>query len=342
MSDVRKETGQRINREILICDSEEAYVKKLAEVLMLKKEITAGVRICSSLELVDKLLEIGQVQVLLISEEIPYEKRRQAFSGRRIVLTRRQCTDLGKEERELRKYQPADQLTAEILQCFQDEPFSMPCAGIRKGRILGVYSPIHRIGKTTFALKMGKLLAERENVLYLNLEEYAGIGGYFRDGEVQNLSHLLYYAKQESGDISVRIASMVRQMGNLDYIPPMKVWTDLKSVTAAEWESLFERLTRQSVYDTVLLDIGNIVADTFEILRMCDWILLPQAEDVYAKAKLAQYHYMLNVLRIQELEVHTIYVDMNKTVRQAVKDACEELEKRTGKERVHAAGGTTA
>ena len=174
------------------------------------------------------------------------------------------------------------------------------------------------------------------------MEEYAGIGGYFRDGEVQNLSHLLYYAKQESDDISVRIASMVRQMGNMDYIPPMKVWTDLKSVTAKEWQSFFDRLTGQSVYDTVILDIGDIVSDTFEVLRMCNWVLVPQADDVYAKAKMNQYRYMLNVLRIQDLELRTIYVDMNKTVRQAVKDTVGELEKRTGKERVHAAGGTAS
>ena len=46
---------QRINNELLICDSEEAYVKKLAEVLLLKKEVTAGVRICSSPELMQKM-----------------------------------------------------------------------------------------------------------------------------------------------------------------------------------------------------------------------------------------------------------------------------------------------
>ena len=65
--------------------------------MLLKREVTAGVRICSSLEMMDKLLEIGQVQVLLISEEIPYEERKQAFAGKRIVLTRQHCTDLGEE-----------------------------------------------------------------------------------------------------------------------------------------------------------------------------------------------------------------------------------------------------
>lgn len=308
----------------------------------MKKEVTAGVRTCSSMEMMERMLGTGQVQVLLISDEVPYEKRRQVFAGRRIVLTRQHCADLGAEERELRKYQTADRLTAEILQVFQEEPFLMSGAGRGECRVLGVYSPIHRIGKTTFALKLGKLLAERENVLYLNLETYAGMGGYFREQDTKNLSHLLYYAKQDKGDISVRTASIVRQMGKMDYVPPLKVWTDLKSVTTEEWKLLFGKLAGESIYDTLILDIGDAVDGVFELLQMCDRILLPYEEDVYAKSKLAQYRYMMNVLGFQELDRKTIYADMSKNMRQAVKDAVRELKEGTGKERVHAAGRTAS
>lgn len=308
----------------------------------MKKEVTVGVRICSSMEMMERMLGTSQVQVLLISEEVPYEKRRQASAGRRIVLTRQHCTDLGAEERELRKYQTAERLTAEILQVFQEEPFLMQSASRGKCRILGVYSPVHRIGKTTFALKLGKLLAEKENVLYLNLETYAGMGGYFREQDTKNLSHLLYYAKQDKDDISMRIASIVRQMGKMDYIPPLKVWTDLKSVSVEEWGLLFEKLSTQSIYDTLILDIGDVVDGVFEMLRMCDRIVLPYEEDVYAKAKMAQYRYMLNVLGFQELDGKTVYVDMAKNMRQAVKDAVQELKESKGKERVHAAGRTAS
>ena len=96
----RKGAEQRIDREILICDPEEEYVRRLAEALLLKKEVTAGVRICSSPEMVQELLKIGLIKVLLISEDVPYEKRKQIFTGKRIILTRQHCVDLGEEERE--------------------------------------------------------------------------------------------------------------------------------------------------------------------------------------------------------------------------------------------------
>ena len=302
----RKGAEQRIDREILICDLEEENVRRLAEALLLKKEVTAGVRICSSPEMVQELLKIGLIKVLLISEDVPYEKRKQIFTGKRIILTRQHCVDNG------------------------------------NGRILGVYSPVHRIGKTTFSLKLGKALAQSEEVLYLNLETYAGMGGYFRDQDAPDLANVLYYAKQERDDIGIRIASMVKRMGDLDYIPPMKVWTDLRAVHTEEWKTLFERLISQSVYRVIILDIGNGMEDVFQLLRLCDQILMPCAEDVYAMAKIAQYQHMLKVLRYQELESRTMYINMGKNMRQTVKETVELLKESTEKRFFYAEGRTTS
>lgn len=295
------------------------------------------------MDMVERLLEIGQIKVLLISEEIPYEKRRQIFKGKRIILTRSSCADLGEEETELRKYQSVDVISAEILRAFQETSETpLPFVKRKKGRLIAVYSPIHRIGKTTFALKLGKRMAEKENVLYLNLETYAGMGGYFRDENIQNLSHLLYYAKQDQDDISVRIASMVKRMGNLDYIPPMQVWTDLRSVESKEWMSFFEKLSEQSIYDVIILDMGNNVENVFDMLGICDVVLLPYTNDVYGDAKLKQYKYMIHVLGYQELERRTLCIDMNVPPRQSVKAALNELEKWRGRDRNYASGERTS
>lgn len=300
-------------------------MKKLAEILLLKKEVTAGVRTCSSLDFVGKTLEIANVKVLLISDEVPYEERKQLFAGKRIVLTKDRCADLGTEETELMKYQSIDKLTEVIVQAFFENSFQLAKRGGHRGTLIGIYSPVHRIGKTTFALKLGKELSEEENVLYMNLETYAGIGGYFRGKEMQDLSHLLYYSRQENDAIGVRITSIVQQMGNLDYVPPMKMGTDLKTVSMQEWKALFEKLSEQSIYESIIIDIGDSVQNIFEMLEMCDWILIPFADDVYAKAKMQQWKYTLNMLKMQELELKSIYVNMKKSVRQAVADVVEEL-----------------
>lgn len=322
----------RISEELLIYDSEEAYVRKLAEVLLLKREITAGVRTCSSLNYMEKLLEKGKIRVLLISDEVPYERRKQLFAGKRIVLTKKHCADLGEEETELVKYQSIDKLAEVILRCFAESMNGRFRSGGSKGRVIGVYSPIHRIGKTTFALKVGKELAEDENVLYLNLEICAGMGGYFRDGEdVSDLSHLLYYTKQESDAIGVRIAAIIQRMGNLDYVPPMKVGVDLRTISVKEWKSLLELILERSIYETILIDMGDSLEDIFGMLQLCDWVFIPYAEDIYSMAKLEQWRYMLQVLKKRDQEQRYLYINMEQSIRRAVTEAVELLKEKEGK-----------
>lgn len=292
--------------------------------------------------MVKRLSGRGRKQVLLIDEEYPYEERCEMYDGTRVVLTRSHVRDLGREETELMKYQSIDILATEIMKVLYDETSLIGRPGGRRTRILGVYSPIHRIGKTTFALKLGKDLAARGNVLYVNLEDYAGIGGIFPGKEEQDLSQILYYAKQDGNDISVRISTVVEQMGRLDYIPPMKVWTDLQSVTFQEWQLFLEKLGSQSIYDTIILDIGNAIENLFGVLGLCDRILFPLTQDTYAQAKMNQYRYMQKVLEYQELEAVTIYVDMSKPLRQAVKETIDFLDEEGGKERRSGSGRTAS
>ena len=337
-----KEGEKRITGELLICDSEECYGKKLAEALLLRKEVTINVRNCSSLKILEHLLEVGNIKVLLISDDVPYLKRKQIFNGKRIVLTRSHCNDLGPEEEEIRKYQSIDLLSTEIMKIFQKEAGIVSYLKKKRGRIIAVYSPIHRIGKTTFSLKLGKKLAEKENVLYLNLETYAGMGGYFKDSDGQNLSHLLYYAKQEHDDISLRIASMVQRMGNLDYVPPMQVWTDLKTVTVQEWAQFFEKIIEQSVYDTIILDVGNSLENVFEVLNLCDFVFLLFVQDGYGSAKMKQFEHMIHVLGYQELERRIIHIDATNPTKQSLQIAINELENIRGREHRYATSGTTS
>ena len=110
-----------------------------------------------------------------------------------------------------------------------------------EGDLIAVYSPVHRIGKTQFAIKLGKELAEREPVLYLNLEEYSGGGFYFPEQHKQNLGDLLYYLRQEKRNLGMRISMMAGQYENLDYIMPIPCVQDLKSIREEEWISLCDQ-----------------------------------------------------------------------------------------------------
>ena len=157
------------------------------------------------------------------------------------------------------------------------------------GELIGIYSPVHRIGKTRFALDLGKELARKEPVLYLNLEEYSGGSYYFSDQTGQTLADLLYYSRQEKGNLGLRISTMAGQDEELDYILPMPYVQDLQGVSGDEWLRLFEQILENCIYQKVILDLGDSINGLFRILEACHTVYTPYIEDEAARAKLNQY-----------------------------------------------------
>ena len=95
------------------------------------------------------------------------------------------------------KYQASDDLLREVMSWYrpQEIPVLMTAAG-RRSRITGVYSPIGRCGKTSFALTLGQVLAREEKVLYITLEEFSGLSALTGTVYTGGLSDLLYYYTQ--------------------------------------------------------------------------------------------------------------------------------------------------
>ena len=60
---------------------------------------------------------------------------------------------------------------------------------------------------------------------------------------------------------------MTGQIGNMDYIRPIPVVQDLQAVTAEEWLQLFEQIVEKSIYEVLILDLGDSVNGLFSILE---------------------------------------------------------------------------
>ena len=182
---------------MIICSEEELYVLRLADVIADREELDLQVQVCTSFEQAERLEEFQGAELLLIGDEIPYEKRQMSRAARRFVLTSQEGTEVGEEEIPIYKYQSVRRIFAQIVETCLDQDnaglFLVPRKGGR--RLIVVYSPIHRIGKTRFAKALGHVLSREEGTLYLNMQEYPG--KEFRlGGKSASLADLLYYSRQ--------------------------------------------------------------------------------------------------------------------------------------------------
>ena len=158
----------------------------------------------------------------------------------------------------------------------------------KEGKVIGIYSPIHRIGKTNFAIHLGREIAKSEAVLYLNFEPFAS-GTYFKKESVGNLENLLYSANQEYQNLGLTISAMAGQIEKLDYINPMPIMEDLFKVSGNEWKEIIARILEQSIYSTIILDLSDGIRDLFSILSFCDTVYTLYIDEPTSLGKLKRY-----------------------------------------------------
>ena len=156
-----------------VYDADTRYAERLSDYVNRKER---GVFTAQAFTSKEKLAEYAakhEIDVLLSGErtdisEIP--------SGQKIYMseeTERQM-ESGKE---IYKFQSGDDIIREVMAVYSEIPGIRPnTAGSvdQSRRIIGVYSPVGRCGKTCLALAIGQILAKEEKVLFVTLDTFTG------------------------------------------------------------------------------------------------------------------------------------------------------------------------
>ena len=287
-------------RNLVICDREIRYADSLGENISMRDDLAVRVYVCSNLEKVTELSEERPIHLFVVDEGYTYEERKQVEANHVFVLCRGRVADLGNEEFQVAKYQCADEIIREIFESYieRTKEHVVRCMKKDRARLVAVYSPIHRLGKTTFAIALGKECAKKKRVLYLNLEEYAGMTG--ETG--LTLGDIFYYMKQGNGNLALRLQAAVRKNEELEYVMPIPILQDLKEISEKEWEMFLRELVENSSYEMIILDMGESVQGIYRILEMCNRIYMPILEDSISQGKMKQYDDNLKHLNLEKIQ----------------------------------------
>ena len=211
------------------------------------------------------------------------------------------------------KYQPADVVCREFMRFYVERIAKGSVASVSRlinTKFIGFYSPIHRLGQTTLAIGVGRYLAQRHSTLYLNLESCAGMGELLPDYQSQDLADLIYYLHADPGKLSLRMKTMVHNMGGLSYFLPVKAGQALLELTADDWMQLFSQIEMLGEYEYVVLDMGDAVNGLIEVLRLCTRIFTPVSRDTRGREKRNQYELVLEKSGCREILRKTIWLDI--------------------------------
>lgn len=300
-----------ITKKIMIlCDEEEEYAYLLTEYLKRQKNFPLEIKTYTQAKML--MTEEAEISILLIAESAYFEELGDRWKGRIVILNE---SGVMKWENVtyLDKYTCAETVYRRLLECYQElEEVSFPRITAKRNlRVIGIYSPIKRSMQTSFALTLGQLLAENHRTLYLNFEPYAGLGTMLANMETQDLSDLLFFLGDGEEKFRLRMDSMVRRIGYLDYIAPMKVGQNLLYITLKEWQELFRKITNLCEYEFLLLDLSEGMQGLYELLRMCEMVLTTIKRDSFAEKKLMQYEQVLQLSEYEDVLKKTRQLDFS-------------------------------
>lgn len=276
-----------------LCDTEEEYAQLFTDFLRKNRNLPWDVHTYTSVE--DLLREEKEGFELLAVAESAYCEELQMLCPLRLVVLSESGMLRWENMLYVDKYQPAEEVLRFLLQIYAEVADSnLPL--LRKNYntvFIGNYSPVRRCMQTSFALAFSQLLSEKHTTLYLNFEYCAGIGELLPDLQTMDMADLLYFLSAEKEKFRLRMQTIRRKLGKLDYIPPMKSGQNLLTIRPAEWLELLQKIEEMGEYEYVILDLSESVQGLHEILRMCQKIFTLAEDDRIAKSKLFQYEQLL-------------------------------------------------
>lgn len=302
---------------------------RLADMISERSELDLQIQVCTSFEQVERLEDAHVAEILLIDEEIPYERRKESKAGKRFVLTGYSGKEVGDEETAIYKYQSVHKIFSEIMEeCLNINKEGMFQIPHRTGqKLLVVYSPVHRIGKSGFAKALGKELAKKESALYLNLQEYPDDSD--QSDDTPTLADLIYYSGQEKNHFGLRLTSMVYHADGVDMLAPIPVSRDLKEVEKEVWESLIVQILQKGPYQYLILDLSESVQGIWEILNMSDIWYLPFIQEKSEEKKLNRFFEAMETMGYASLARRAILIEMKGDAQECAERALYDEQDRT-------------
>ena len=178
-----------------VCDLEVDYALNFMDYLNQKKNIPFEIQAFTTVESLIAYGKKTHIELLLISGKAMCRQIREMDIGKIVILSEGVHPPELDQYPSVYKYQSSSEVIREVMACYGAEKAvePVPFPVLKKTtEIYGVYSPIGRCLKTSFALTLGQVLAREKAVLYINLEEYSGFDELMGKSFAHNLSDLLY------------------------------------------------------------------------------------------------------------------------------------------------------
>lgn len=302
-------------RILAFCDPEEEYAYQLSAYLKNQEQFPWTILSFTDPKDFEAYLQQHSDVDCMLSESIVEEITLQ-LPDKNIILLNESGYLSKSEWTNVNKYQPADGILQQLLQLYaeREEKGLRRIEEKEKASIIGFFSPVGRSMQTSYALCFGQYLAKSYRTIYISFEYYCGQREMCGEESGRDIMTLLYYLKSEKEKFSVRLQSVCRKMGHLDYIEPAFMGPNLVYITEEDWLELLQEIATCGLFDYIVLDLCEGLQGLFSLLQECEVIFNMTRPDYAAMQKQTRYEHILLlndqkriIQKIQKISLPSLY-----------------------------------
>lgn len=279
---------------MVLFDTDEAYAVRFAQYAGRRRLIPFEIQVFTKKEKLARFMQDSRVEILLTAEEgIALAEGKNCLVVRLAGDgAREHASEKGSSVHSVSRYQPVSGILREVMQYYEKESRGNAAGkGIAeraRTKLVGVYSPVGRSLKTSFALTLGLMLAREKPALYLNFEPFSGFERLLGTTFGHDVTDVLYFIKTGRGDVTGRIDTVLGNIGELSIVPPASGGT-LRQVSAGEWEALLETVREMGRFAVAVIDFAEVPDLYPGMLGLCDVVYMPAPGDAFSQAKVLAF-----------------------------------------------------
>lgn len=290
--------GDNLKKEmIVVCDEDEAYVEAFTAYLLGK---LGDITVCSFTKKDEFLQDDRRYALGILSREF---LEVEEFSCKDNIVEKMYLCDedIASEYEHLPmvyKYQSMD-IVVEMLQRRRRKQKQRQIFGNgrRKGKLIGIFSPISHELQLPFALAVCQICQEQGSVLFLDLEEFSILPEFMgirdEEGKTGTLLDMLYLLE---GGGETEFKSYTRQYMGIDYLLPFSDPEEMSGICVEQWKNLFSAAVSEG-YDAVIVLFGRVLQGFWELSALCQELLvLNKPGDYYQKSQKNFMHFAAGIL----------------------------------------------
>lgn len=214
-------------------------------------------------------MEISEAAIVISDDRQFLEE----FSREGIYLSSQPVTD---KENEIFMYQKRERIWQNFCEITKMEQ-EIEGKRRKKGRICCIFSPEGGEEKTRLALQEALECSKYLKVLYISM---CGVPVFFPEElkETPSIFHqglAEWILAAENGKAEESLQSLAYSYGKISILAPVAHYKDLLDFSLQEIESMMEGLRKQSLFDRVIVEVGQFFEYTFHLLDQADEILMP-------------------------------------------------------------------